>query len=459
MNHSDPLATYQPRRETVIRRIIQEIVEYDILSHRWDEIAGEPTYRDISSGKQRALKFNKLAQFCETSRKLGRKLAWVDTCCIDKTNAAELSEAIHGMYKWYANSYLCIVHLAESTSYADWDGESWFKRGWTLQELLAPKRLKFYDKNWQPFTPPAIDDDRKLVDTALPLEKITGISDAVLTADNSQGVQGHSFWDIMSWASRRQTTRVEDRAYCLIGLFRVSLTIAYGEGQRAFSRLVEAIAVKNPSWDIFAWFGQPSVDHFALPSSPASYPTFESDMRKDRGGVREFTINAHGLSLRSFPPIQMELSSVIEPEGPGKPFLVSLKPRTDGESHSGMYGNLVVECGATRLKTIRNARQLSACIINHHTTRNRDQGKLMVGREYICLLLYLEDGEHDESTWMKLATDNLLRISCLGTPETACSGVVVGASDFTSQQANMAGPDGFTSSLVTTFIRSPMPSK
>ncbi|KAG8216992.1 heterokaryon incompatibility protein-domain-containing protein [Butyriboletus roseoflavus] len=457
--HSDPLATYQPQRETVLRQIIQEIVKYDILSHRWDEIAGEPTYEDVSAGKRQASKFNKLVQFCKTSRKLGRKLAWVDTCCIDKTNAAELSEAIHGMYKWYANSYLCIVHLAESTSYADWDSESWFTRGWTLQELLAPRRLKFYDKNWRPFTSSTIDDDRKSVDEIHPLESITGISKAVLTADNSQGVQGRNFWEIMSWASKRQTTLVEDRAYCLVGFFRVSLTIAYGEGQRAFSRLFEVVAAKNPSWEMFAWFGQPSVDHFALPSSPASYPAFEADMGKNRVGVQKFTITAHGLSLKSLPPVPMEFCSVVQPEVPGKPFLVSLKPRSNNESCSGRYGDLVVECGATRFITIRDARQLSACVINHHAARNREQGKLMVGKEYICFLLYSEVAEDDEVMWMKLTTDNLLRISCLGKDETANSDMVILVSDSTGREAGIAEPDGVVSSLVTTVIRSPTPSK
>ena len=433
---SDPLASYQPQRETVLRQIIQEIVKYDILSHRQDDIASEPSYQDICAGKQHTSKFKKLVQFCKTSSKLGRKLAWVDTCCIDTTNATELSEAIHAMYKWYANSHLCIVHLAESASLADWVRESWFERGWTLQGLLAPKRVRFYDKDWQPFIPPGIDDDRKSVDIVLRLENITGISRQVLTADNSHGVQGNTFWEIMSWASRRQTTRIEDRAYSLVGLFYVSLTISYGEGHRAFSNLVEAIATRAPSWDVFAWCGTPSVDHFALPLSPASYPTFEADIGKDRVGVRDFAFTTYGLSLKSLPPIPMEFCSVAE--GPGRMFLVNLKPRLDKESSLGRYGNLVVECGMTRLETIRRTRQLSACIINHHGAQSRKEGKLMVGKDYICFLLYSED---DETTWMKLATDNLLRIACVGVPETV-------------REQEQDGPNAFTLTLMTTFIRS-----
>ncbi|KAF8124529.1 hypothetical protein EV363DRAFT_1353799 [Boletus edulis] len=364
---SDPFATYEPRRATVLRQIIQEIVQYD-----------------LSSGKRHVARFKKLSQFCKTSSKLGYKLAWVDTCCIDKSDAAELSEAIHAMYKWYANAYLCIVYLAESTSYADWVTDSWFTRGWTLQELLAPKRLK-------QFVPAGIDDDRKFDVIIRYLQKITGICEVVLAADNSHGVHGRSFWEIMSWASKRRTTRTEDKAYCLIGLFRISLTIAYGEGHQAFSRLVEA----------------PSLYHFALPSSPASYSVFETGIGKDRIGVQDFTITKYGLSMKSLPPIPIELSSIVAPEG---------------------HRKTVPRCGATRLNTIREARQLAVCIINHHGTRSRKQGKLL-------------EGEDDETTWMKLTTDSQLRISCLG-PETTSGDTVVRATD------------GITLPLVTTFIRS-----
>lgn len=445
-SQSNPFATYQPRRETILRQIIQEIVKYVVLSHRWDEVSGEPSYQDITSGKRRIARFKKLAHFCETARKFGCKLAWVDTCCIEKTNAAEHSEAIHAMYKWYGNSSLCMVYLAESISCADWVREPWFTRGWTLQELLAPRRLKFYNRNWQPLTTPGTDDDRQDNDIISSLVDVTNISRTVLTADNSFGVQGHSFWEIMFWASRRQTTRIEDRAYSLVGLLHVNITVAYGEGNRAFSRLVEAIVAKKPSWDVLAWFGQPCADHFSLPLSPASYPKFDAGMAEERVGVQEITITPFGLSLKSIPPIPMELYSVAEPEGTGMPFRVTLKPRSDRENSLGRYGNLVVECGATRLRTIRGARRLSACILNHHGTRSRDQGKLVVGTEYICFLLYSKDGQGDETSWMKLTTDNLLIISCVGLPDSGTR---------ESDLKDTPQPKVFSLSLATTVIRSP----
>ncbi|KAG8217022.1 hypothetical protein J3R82DRAFT_7338 [Butyriboletus roseoflavus] len=417
MSQSDPLATHQSKRATVLRQIIQEVVKYDVLSHRRDEIAGEPTYRDICDRNYSSMhKFtsSKVVQFCMISRSLGRKLAWVDTCCVDQSNTAELSE-----------DYSSDVQV-------------------------------FYNRNWQSFNHLEVDDDRKDVAVAHHLENFTGICKAVLTADNSHGIHGRTFWEIISWASRRQTTRIEDRAYCLVGLLHIDLTIYYGEGTRAFSRLVETIAAKNPSWDVFAWFGQPSVDHFALPSSPASYPRFEAHMVEGRAGVQEFTITPDSLFLKSLPPIPMELCSVVAPDEPGHSFHVNLKPRSDKESLLGRYGDLVVECGADRLGIIRGARQLSACIINHHPTQSRQQGKLVVGADYICFLLYSESGEDDEIPWMKLCTDNLLRISCVGMPDTTGSDTVIREPDLKdTQPASVAGRKTFTLSLVTTSIRSP----
>ena len=209
----------------------------------------------------------------------------------------------------------------------------------------------------------------------------TGITRIVFKVNNSHGVHRHSFWEIMSWALKRQTTCVEDRAYSLVGLLHANLTIVYGEGHRAFSCLAEAIVVKNPSWDVFTWFGQPSMDHFTLPLSPASYPTFNSRLAEDRVGVQGIAITPYSLSLKSLSPIQMEVDSIIDPKGSRRPFLVSLKPHVDKERSLGQYGNLVGECRATCLRTIHAAWQLSVCILNHHTTPNCEQGKLVVGSD------------------------------------------------------------------------------
>ncbi|KAF9243202.1 heterokaryon incompatibility protein-domain-containing protein, partial [Melanogaster broomeanus] len=249
----NPETIYVAQRKHILREIILEIVKYAMFSHRWDA-AGEPNNRDVTTGKQRnTAGFKKLTNFCKTAKSLGYKLAWSDTCCIDKSNTAELSEAIHAMFKWYSHSYLCIIHLAESSSYSDFDHEPWFTRGWTLQELLAPRRVKFYTKKWEPLTTHATINDKEDKYLLSALSTVTGIPETAIAADNSKGIKRRSVWEIMSWASKRKTTRVEDIAYSLIGLFGVNLTITYGEGEKAFPRLVEAIMMSKPKWDVFAW--------------------------------------------------------------------------------------------------------------------------------------------------------------------------------------------------------------
>ncbi|KAI6002305.1 hypothetical protein F5J12DRAFT_906395 [Pisolithus orientalis] len=133
---------------------------------------------------------------------------WIDTCCIDKRSSAELSEAINSMYRWYRNSQMCYVYLND-----------WFSRGWTLQELVAPKEAEFFNKSWVSI---GIKQDL----TSL-LEDITRIPEKSVRA------VAH----IMSWAADRKTTRVEDRAYSLLGLFGVNMPMLYGEGSKAFQRL------------------------------------------------------------------------------------------------------------------------------------------------------------------------------------------------------------------------------
>ncbi|KAI5990884.1 heterokaryon incompatibility protein-domain-containing protein, partial [Pisolithus albus] len=218
---------------------------YAILSHRW---GAEVNYEDMiglmkmeeeerEEVKQRD-GYQKIVKSCEQAAKDGHKWLWIDTCCIDKRSSAELSEAINSMYRWYQNAQVCYAYLndvGESTFPAEKDDDTfsqsngrpeWFMRGWTLQELIAPKEVIFFNKGWEP-----IGNKRCLAPT---LQVITGIPREVLTS----GMDGSlSVAQIMSWAAGRQTTRAEDRAYSMMGLFGVHMPVLYGEGARAFQRL------------------------------------------------------------------------------------------------------------------------------------------------------------------------------------------------------------------------------
>ncbi|KAI6017599.1 heterokaryon incompatibility protein-domain-containing protein [Pisolithus microcarpus] len=219
---------------------------YAILSHRWgaevnyEEMVGlmKMEEEEREEVKQRD-GYQKILKSCEQAAKDGYKWLWIDTCCIDKRSSAELSEAINSMYRWYQNAQICYAYLndvGESTfptkedddKYSQSNGwPEWFVRGWTLQELIAPKEVEFFNKGWVP-----IGNKRRLAPT---LQVITGIPCEALTS----GMEGKSLTvaQIMSWATNRKTTLVEDRAYSLMGLFGVHMPMLYGEGEKAFQRL------------------------------------------------------------------------------------------------------------------------------------------------------------------------------------------------------------------------------
>lgn len=164
------------------------------------------------------------------------------SCCIDKSSTAELSEAINSMFRWYRNAAICYAYLEDVTSLSHLDQSRWFTRGWTLQELVAPRDVLFYSSDWR-----LLGSKLELSDQ---LWKITRIEPEIL----STGVFDHvSIATRMSWAGNRQTTRIEDAAYCLMGIFEVNMPLLYGEGRKSFTRLQEEIMKVSDDQSLFAW--------------------------------------------------------------------------------------------------------------------------------------------------------------------------------------------------------------
>lgn len=207
---------------------------------------------------------DKVKGFCKVAREAGYRLAWNDACCIDKTSSAELSEAINSMFEWYRLSDMCYVYLAD-VSHGDrppdrrseFRRSRWHKRGWTLQELIAPERVEFLTRDWR-----FLGTKTGLAPT---LERITGVNVSILTgraALDSVGVARR-----ISWAYQRETTRVEDRAYSLMGLFGVHMSATYGEGDNAFIRLQEEIIRTIPDQSLFAW-GSATIPNSLITTRP-----------------------------------------------------------------------------------------------------------------------------------------------------------------------------------------------
>ena len=229
-----------------------EIPKYAILSHTWGK--EEVSLHDLQNQKVARLNrlegYQKIKACCALAAKSGYEYVWIDTCCIDKTSSAELSEAINSMYRWYKKACICCVYLAD-VCIGDEDSGSlrvekefsqsrWFTRGWTLQELLAPQDVRFYDRSWR-----YLGSKRNLT---AQISLVTGIQ-----MDHMVYVSSASVAQKLSWASSRKTTRVEDVAYSLMGIFDVNMPLLYGEGEKAFMRLQYEIVKISDDESIFAW--------------------------------------------------------------------------------------------------------------------------------------------------------------------------------------------------------------
>ena len=236
----------------------KDVPPYAALSHRWE--TDEVTFQDILAGQGRSKKgYRKIDLCCKQAAQPQKwynrfthiqtdKLSyvWIDTCCLDKTNSAGLSEAINSMYRWYREAAVCYVYLADVKSKSttdEFESSQWFRRGWTLQELLAPSDVQFFNSDW------ALLGDRRSLTYSI--SNITGIPKGLL--NNFEPWSQGCVADVMSWAASRKTSRNEDRAYSLLGLFDIHMPIIYGEGKRAFYRLQEEILKVSHDMTIFAW--------------------------------------------------------------------------------------------------------------------------------------------------------------------------------------------------------------
>ena len=252
------------RRTKVLEFRDDEATEYAILSHRWidptevdyEEMVNlakmDREERDEIRGR---LGYKKIIDTCKQAKQDGYKWVWIDTCCIDKRSSAELSEAINSMYRWYENAKTCYAYLHDvdgpsfptkenyEKHYKSNRWPEWFSRGWTLQEMIAPQNLLFFNKDWQP-----IGDKKSLAGT---LKTITKVPEHILV----DGLEGNRpcVAQIISWAAKRTTTRVEDKAYSLMGLLDVNMPMLYGEGKKAFHRLQLEIIRSSNDQSIFAW--------------------------------------------------------------------------------------------------------------------------------------------------------------------------------------------------------------
>ena len=278
-----------------LEEYITAIPPYAILSHCW--ATEEITYEDICRPEGTAYKagWAKIDGACNEAKGHGYDFIWIDTCCIDKSSSTELSEAINSMFNWYRNAATCFAYLSDVKSDADLIESRWFSRGWTLQELLAPKIVYFYTSDWK-----CIGDKEAL---AVDISGKTSIPQDILV--DVEFMWYTSIARRMSWAAGRDTTRVEDTAYCLLGIFGVNMPLLYGEGDRAFLRLQEEIIKISDDQSILVWDTKEE-RRSALASKPADFistSVVDSTPSSDVSD-KPYTMTHKGLSI-CLPMVQL----------------------------------------------------------------------------------------------------------------------------------------------------------
>lgn len=204
---------------------------YAILSHTWEADNEEVDFEDVQSEANPGKTGWRKLLFCgNQAAQDGLAYFWVDTCCIDKTNSSEVREAINSMFEWYQKAEKCYVYLSDvpsreltGVSKEEWElafrRSRWFKRGWTLQELIAPKVVEFYSKEQQ-----LLGDKQSMLD------KVCDATGICVEAVQGKHLFQLSFRERTSWATHRETKRPEDLAYSLLGILEISLVPDYGEG-------------------------------------------------------------------------------------------------------------------------------------------------------------------------------------------------------------------------------------
>ena len=276
-----------------------QIPDYAILSHTWVAPKDEVTFQDMSSGQyEHKLGFTKIQYLCQQASGDHLSWAWCDTCCINKDSSAELSEAINSMFQWYQNAKFCYAYVSDVPSSGPDDNNlgilrssvseqfqksRWFRRGWTLQELLAPKEVIFFAKDWT-----CIGRKHTLYNI---IRTVTGINRGAL--EWPWTISSYSIATRISWAAKRETSWPEDRAYSLLGILGVHMPLLYGEAQNAFQRLQTELIKISDDETLFAHSG-PNI----LAENPDAFISWNECYELPRSSQQKpYSITNMGLSI------------------------------------------------------------------------------------------------------------------------------------------------------------------
>ncbi|KAF8435996.1 hypothetical protein L210DRAFT_3549787 [Boletus edulis BED1] len=273
-----------------IKREVREYFRYVMLSHTWED--NEPLFQQVVHidvyDLEESPTHDKLQTFCKIVRDAGFDWAWSDTCCIDKSDHFILQEALVAMFKWYQGAAMMIVFLRgvrPSSPRGALAGSIWNTRAWTLQEYIAAKVIRFYTEDWTLYRDIELPNHKESPEIISEMEQATGVSAEQLVALRP-GLS--SIREKLHLASTRRTTRVEDAAYSLLGIFSaIGISAIYGEGEASLGRLLANVLTRSGDVSIIAWTGESSPFNSCLPARitvynepatshlPAPIPNFE----------------------------------------------------------------------------------------------------------------------------------------------------------------------------------------
>ncbi|KAI5994945.1 hypothetical protein F5J12DRAFT_410509 [Pisolithus orientalis] len=273
--------------QTEIGSAVTDFFQIAMLSHRWG--SGEPSLRDVEGKNIYDLRgtdgLEKLQKFCILALECHFEWAWSDTCCINAESSAELQEAVGSMFSWYRRSALTIVYLSNVPDGGSFADCTWFERGWTLQELLASPAVLFYMNDpWSLYKNSDSANHKRDPAVLEELQNATGV--AIQHLENfNPGVDDAR--TRLRWASGRKTTRPQDIAYSLFGIFNVHLPVIYSEpAEHALGRLLAEIITRSGDVSVLDWVGVQSSFNSCLPANLAPYRLMPQDRSTPNDPIR-----------------------------------------------------------------------------------------------------------------------------------------------------------------------------
>jgi len=251
-----------------VQREVEQFYEYVMFSHRWQP--PEPSFQMVENtviyGLPTSPTIDKLINFCKLVQSRRFRWAWSDTCCVNQSDRGVQQESVVAMFQWYCRAALTIVHLLGVLSESQEPGSLWKSiwntRGWTYQEYVASRVIQFYTEDWKPYLGLEIFNHKESPIILAEMEQATEFATQALATLHPGLTRVR---EKLYLASKRQTTRKEDIAYSLFGIFNVALPVIYGEGNQAVGRLLEHILTRSDNVTILAWTGISGSNHSYLP--------------------------------------------------------------------------------------------------------------------------------------------------------------------------------------------------